>query len=196
MQGSNLVDVHRRSTREEVNAEDADDEQGGATHKHQRQLHGSILLGTATPNTYQQVHRDKGNLVEHEHREHISADEETVDTRRQKGKPEEVLLGQRLQLPRGKRTGKHDDARQQQHDDRDAVDADAIGNIQRLEPRGRGRQQHHISIAAGTLLDEVDGQPNGEGEQRRRACHHHATYLIERLSEPEACQHQDGNQNE
>ena len=41
---SNLVDVHRGSTAEVVDAQNADNQEGRASHQHQRQLHGSILL--------------------------------------------------------------------------------------------------------------------------------------------------------
>ena len=76
----NLKDVHCRGTVEEVDAHQAEDDEGGTTHKHQRKLHGCILLATRTPETNQEVHRDEGNLVEHEHGEEVDRDEETVNT--------------------------------------------------------------------------------------------------------------------
>ena len=43
---SNLIDVHRGSTAEVIDAKDTDNQEGGTSHQHQRQLHGSILLVT------------------------------------------------------------------------------------------------------------------------------------------------------
>ena len=73
---SYLVDVHGGSTTEVVDAQQTDNQQGGTSHQHQRQLHGSILLVAGTPDTNQQVHGNQRYLVEHEHGEHIGADEE------------------------------------------------------------------------------------------------------------------------
>ena len=97
--GGNLVDVHRCGTTEIVDAENTDNKQGGSSHKHKGELHGRIFLLAATPHTDQEVHRDEGNLVEHKHGEHVGADEEAIDTGREKGEPKEILLGHRLQLP-------------------------------------------------------------------------------------------------
>ena len=145
------------------------------------------------PEPNQQVHGNQRYLVEHEHGEHIGADEEAVNTRREQGEPKEILLGEGLQLPRGKGTSEHDDARQEQHHDRDTVDTNTVGNIKWLEPRRRSRQQHHIGITCCTLLNKIDGQPYGQGQQTRGANHHHATHLIERLGQPKAEQHQGGD---
>ena len=68
---SNLVDVHRRSAAEEVDAKNTDNQQGRTTHQHECQLHGRVLLATRAPNTNQQVHGNQGYLVEHEHREEV-----------------------------------------------------------------------------------------------------------------------------
>ena len=97
--GSNLLDVHCRCTAEIVDSEDSDDKQGRASHKHQSELHGSILLVSATPHTDEKIHRDESNLIEHEHSEHIGADEEAVNTGREQCEPKEVLLCHRLELP-------------------------------------------------------------------------------------------------
>ena len=109
--GSNLVDVHCGGAAEVVDAQYAENQERRAPHQHQRQLHGSILLVARPPHAYQQIHGDECHLVEHEHGEHIGADEEAIHTRREQGEPQEILLGHGLQLPRGKGTSKDDDAR-------------------------------------------------------------------------------------
>ena len=111
----NLQYVHRCGTAEEIDAEDADDEEGRTTHQHQRELHGCIFLVAATPYTNEQVHGDEGYLVEHEHGEQVGADEEAKHTSGEEGETQEILLGEGLELPRGKGTSEHDDTREQQH---------------------------------------------------------------------------------
>ena len=143
-----------------------------------------------TPDTNQEVHGDERHLVEHEHREQVGRDEEAEDTRREQREPKEILLGERFELPRGKGAGEHDDARQQEHDDGDAVDAHAVGNVQGLEPRRTIGEQHLGGIAGTALLDKVNRQPDGKDQQARSTCHHHATHLIDVLGQPEAKQHQ------
>ena len=106
---SNLVDIHRGVTAEVVDTQHAENQQSRTTHQHQRQLHGRILLAARTPHTNQEVHRNQSHLIEHEHGEHVGADEETKHTRRKQGEPKEILLGKRLQLPRGEGTREHDD---------------------------------------------------------------------------------------
>ena len=76
----NLHHVHGGSTVEEVYSEDTENEQGRTSHEHQRKLHGGILLVAAAPYADEKVHRDEGYLVEHEHGEHVYADEEAEHT--------------------------------------------------------------------------------------------------------------------
>ena len=74
-------DVHRRGTTEIVDAQDADNQEGRASHQHQRQFHGRVLLMTRAPDANQQIHRNQRHLVEHEHREQVGRDEEAEHTR-------------------------------------------------------------------------------------------------------------------
>ena len=76
----NLKDAHCRGTIEEVDTYQAEDDEGRTAHKHQRKLHGCILLATRTPETNQEVHRDEGYLIEHKHGEEVDRDEETINT--------------------------------------------------------------------------------------------------------------------
>ena len=78
--GGYLIDVHCCGTTEIVDAENADDQESRTSHKHQRELHGCIFLLARTPYSDEKVHRDEGYLIEHEHGEHVGADEESVDT--------------------------------------------------------------------------------------------------------------------
>ena len=192
MLGGNLRDNHRVGSAIEVDTENTEDEQGRTSHEHQRQFHGRILLVARTPHADEQVHGNEGHLIEHEHGEHIHGDEEAEHTRGKQGEPKEILLRERLQLPGGKRSREYDDARKQQHHNGDSIHAHGIFDIQRLEPvYGIGEQ--HLGIVAGrTLLDEIDGKPDGQGKQTGRTRHHHATHLTEIACQPKAEQHQDG----
>jgi len=193
---SQVGHVHRLCTTEEVDAEDAEDEQGGTTHEHQGQFHGRILLRARTPDADEQVHRDEGDLVEHEHREHVGGDEEAEHTNAQQHEPKEVLLGERLQLPGGERAREDDDRREEDHHHGDAIHADAIGDLERFEPRDAIGEQHVGGIATGALVDEIDSQPDGQRQQGGSTDNHHATHLIEVLGQPEAQEHQEGDYNE
>ena len=193
VQSGNLVDIHRGGTTEEVDAQNTDDQQGRASHEHERQLHGSILFGTTSPHANQEVHGNQSHLVEHEHGEHVDRDEETIDTRREQGEPEEILFGHRLQLPRGEGAREDDDARQEQHHHRDAIHTYRVFDIQGLEPVNGVGIEHHVSDTSRTLLDEVYRQPDGQAQQTGGAYHHHTTHLTQVASQPEAKQHQDGD---
>ena len=194
--GRNLHHVHGRGTVEEVDAEDAEDEQGGASHEHQGELHGRILLLAATPNADEQVHGDEGNLVEHEHGEHIHADEEAEHARGKEREPEEVLLGERLKLPRSESAGEDDDARKQQHDNGNAIDADGVCYVEGLEPLDAVGEQHGVGVARMAGLDECQREPYGQCQQARRPGHHHAAHLVEVAGYPKAQQHQRGYYDE
>ena len=106
----NFKHIHCCCSASEINSEYAEDKQCRTTHKHKGKLHGRILLMAAAPYTDKQVHRDKGNLVEHEHREHVGCNEEAIDTCTQQCKPKEILLRQRLKAPRSECSGKYNDA--------------------------------------------------------------------------------------
>ena len=95
----NLNDIHCGSPTEEVDAKDAQYQQCGTTHQHEGEFHCRVFLCTATPYANEQVHWDKSHLIEHEHCEHVGADEESIDTCAEEGEPKEILLGERLELP-------------------------------------------------------------------------------------------------
>ena len=93
-----------------VDAQDADKQKCRATHKHKGELHCSIVLVAATPHTDEQIHRDECHLVEHKHREQVNRNEEAEHTGGQENEPQEILLRERLNLPRSESAGKHDDS--------------------------------------------------------------------------------------
>ena len=82
-----------------VDTQQSKDQQGRASHQHQGQLHGRVLLATRPPYTNQQVHWNQSHLVEHKHSKQVGRDKETIHTCREQGEPQEVLLSKRLQLP-------------------------------------------------------------------------------------------------
>ena len=81
VQGCNLKHIHGGGTREEIDAQDSQNEQCRTTHEHERELHGRIFLGTTSPHADEQIHGDEGNLIEHEHGEQVYRDKEPVNTR-------------------------------------------------------------------------------------------------------------------
>ena len=86
--------------------------------------------------------------------------------------------------------------REEDHHHGDAIHADAIGDLERFEPRDAIGEQHVGGIATGALVDEIDSQPDGQRQQGGSTDNHHATHLIEVLGQPEAQEHQEGDYNE
>ena len=191
-----LQQVHGGGAATEVDTEDTDKQESGTAHQHQRQFHGSVFLASRTPYANQQVHRDERYLVEHEHGEQVGRDKETEHTHRQQGEPQEIFFGQRLQTPGSECTRKHDNGREQQHGYRDAVHPYGIVDVEGGIPGYIGTEQHFIRSAAVTGLQVDDGQSDGCNEQCRSAGYHHRTYLCDITAEPEAQQHQQGDEYE
>ena len=195
VQVGNLQQVHRRGARAEVDAQDADQQEGGAAHQHQRQLHGGVFLVAGAPYADQQVHRDQSHLVEHEHREQVYRDEEAEYAQREEGEPQEVFLRQRLQPPGGEGAGEYDDGRKQQHHYGYAVHAYRIVYVESRIPGDVGTKQHLVRSATLAGLEVHHGQRDGERQQGGGTCHHHRAYLRDVAAQPEAQQHQQGNEN-
>ena len=91
--------VHCRGSGSEIDSENAYQQQGGTAHEHERELHRRIFLAAAAPYAYEQIHRDKGHFVEHEHREEIQRYEEPEYSQTQKAEPHEKFLHIRFHLP-------------------------------------------------------------------------------------------------
>ena len=83
----------------EVDAKNPHEQQGRASHQHQRQFHGSVFLFPATPDADQQVHGDEGHLVKHEHGEEVHGDKEPEYPDGQQVKPQEILFLQEIHFP-------------------------------------------------------------------------------------------------
>ena len=177
VQACNLQQVHGRCARTEVDAQDADQQEGRATHQHQRQLHGGVFLVTGTPHANQQVHRDQSHLIEHEHREQVYRDEEAEHTQGQEREPKEIFFRKRLQTPGSESTREYDDGRKQQHHYRYAVDTYRIVYVESRIPGNVGAKQHLVRRATLAGLEVHHGQCDGEHQQGRSARHHHRAYL-------------------
>ena len=187
-------DVHRSSAGAVVDTEDTAHQEGGTSHQHQRKLHGRVLLLARTPYADEEVHGDKGDFIEHEHGEHVYADEKAEYAHREKREPKEVFLGQRFQLPAGKGSGEDDDGTQQKHGHGDAVDTDAVLDVQGREPVEAGGIEHGI-VTRLTVGDENIREIYGKSQKSGAACHHHATHLVEVACHPQAEEHQQGDEN-
>ena len=161
-----VQDVHRQrlslGSRVEVDADQAEHQEGRATHQHQRQLHRTVVLVAAAPHTNQQVHGNQCDLIEHEHREQVDRDKETEHTRGQQEEPHEELTGQRVHLPRGEHTGEHDERRQQDHHYAHAIDTECQVDIERGIPHHVAAQDHLAGVTTGTCVKENLDQHGGE----------------------------------
>ena len=196
VQRGDLQYVHRLGPRAEVDAQDADQQEGRAAHEHQREFHGRILLAAAAPDADEQVHRDERHLVEHEHREEVHRDEESEDPDTQQAEPEEVLLDVGLHLPRGECARKDDDGRQEQHRHRDAVHADGVVDVERGVPYMAVGQQHRGRLARLAQAEEPEDQHDGQYQQQRRAGDHHGMDLPRRFRNPKPQQHHQRDEGE
>ena len=130
---SHLKQIHREGARigarVEVDAQNTQHEKCRPAHEHERELHSRVVLVARAPHADEQIHGDEGHLIEHEHSEQVDRDEEAEHTCREQKEPHEELTWQRVHLPRGKHTGKHDESREQNHGHRHAVDAKGQFNI-------------------------------------------------------------------
>ena len=157
--------VHRVETRLVVDAQDTDHQQGRTTHQHQGQLHGRVVFAAAAPNANQQVHGDKGHLVEHEHREEVDRDEEAEHTGRQQHEPQEELLGQGVDLPRSEDSGKDYNGREQQHGHRYTVHADGVVDVERRIPHAAVGEQHRRCISSSAFGQKLNESVYGQRQQ-------------------------------
>ena len=179
-----LEHVHGGGTRTEVDAQDADEQQCGGSHQHQRQLHGGVFLTPAAPHANKEVHGDEGYLVEHEHGEQVDGDKEPEYAQRQEREPQEEFFGKRLQPPRGKRAGEYDDGRQQQHGHRNAVHAYGIVDVECRIPYHVGAEQHFVRSACVAGVEVHHDQRGRQHQQGRGAGYHHRAYLRKVAAEP------------
>ena len=164
----NLKDVHSEAAvgaRVVVDADDAEHQEGRATHEHQRKLHGRVVLVATAPHANQQIHGDERDLVEHEHGEQVDGYEEAEHACRQQIEPKEELLGQRIDFPRGEHAGKHDEGRKQYHDHRHAIDAKRKVDVERSIPADVGAQKHLAGVASAARLQEVGHQIECHGHK-------------------------------
>ncbi len=74
-----------------IDTDEAEHKEGGTAHQHQGELHRRIFLASGAPDSDEKIHRDEGYLVEHEHREEVDADEESVDTSGKQDEPHEEV---------------------------------------------------------------------------------------------------------
>ena len=117
-------DVHGLATGTIEDTEDAAHEEGRSAHEHEGQFHGGIFFLAAAPDADEEIHRDEGDFIEHEHGEHVDRNEEAENAHAQEGEPKEIFLGEGLELPGGEGACEDDDGREQQHGYADAVDTD------------------------------------------------------------------------
>ena len=177
-------DVHRLTAGTVEDAEDASHEERGATHQHEGQFHGGVFLLSATPYADEKVHRDECNLVEHEHGEHVYADEEAENAEAKQREPQEVFLGERLQFPRGECAGEHDDGRQQKHGNGDAVHTYGVADVQGLDPFDGVGIEHFCGRSGCTVAQIDDCQVSRQEQEGRAAGNHDRTDAFDALGQP------------
>ena len=162
----NIQDVHRQGLtsrcRVEIDTNQAEHQEGRATHQHQRQFHRAIVLVTTTPHTNEQVHGNQSNLIEHEHREQVNRDKETEHTRGQQEEPHEELTRHGVHLPRSEDSGEHDERRQQNHHHAHSVDTQSQVNIERGVPHHVAAQDHLVGDSGASRLQEDAHQPSSQ----------------------------------
>ena len=193
VQRGDLLNVHRRGARTEVDAQNADQQQRRTAHEHQRQLHGGVFLAPAAPDADQQVHRDQRHLVEQEYREEVDRNEEPEHPHAQQAEPEEVGFDVGLHLPRGERAREDDDGRQQEHRHRNAVDAHGVVDVERRIPDAAFGEEHLRRLARAAQPEVLHHEHDGQRHEQRRACDHHRVNLPRGLREPQTQHHHERN---
>ena len=194
VQGGDFLQVHGGGTGPVVDAEDADEQEGGTAHEHQGELHGGIFLAAAAPYTDEQVHGDEGYFIKHKHGEEVGGDEEAEHTQGEQGEPQEVFFGQGLQPPGGEGAGEYNDGREQQHGHGDAVYADGVVDVQGRIPGKVGTEEHVGGLAALAGVEVGYGECDAQGQQGGGTGHHHRTDVCDVPAEPQSEQHQQGDE--
>ena len=95
-------DIHRQITigrRVEIDTQYTDQQKRRTAHEHKGKFHRRIGFVTATPHSDEKIHRDKSDLIEHEHRKEVDRNKETEYPYREKYQPKEEFFGQRIDFP-------------------------------------------------------------------------------------------------
>ena len=163
------------------------------THKHKCKLHCRIVLVTTTPHAYEQVHRYQCHFIEHEHSEQVDRDEETEHAGRQQEEPQEILLGQRIDFPRCKHSGKHDKCRKHYHYHRDTIYAKCQMNVEWRIPYPTSCENHFVGNSGCSYLKEFHHQIECQYHQCGSTCHHNGSYSLHALAESQSSQHKERN---
>ena len=186
--------VHGGSSGTIVDTENTHQQECGTAHQHQCQFHGGIFFLSATPHADEQIHRNQGHFIEHEHGKEVGRDEESEHSDTQKGEPKEIFLGHRLDLPGSKGSRKHDDGTQKKHHHRNTVHAYRIADVQGSIPTDTVGKEHLLGVSALTHGHIGIGQPGGQKEQGGRTADYHSANLVHTAADPEAEQHEQGYQ--
>ena len=186
-------DVHGLTTCTIEDTEYSAHEEGRTAHKHEGELHRCIFFASTTPHSDEEIHGDKGNFIEHEHSEHVGGDEEAKHTHGEKGEPEEVFLGQWLELPRSESTSEGDDGREEQHGYADAVNTNGVVDVKGWKPLYTAHKEHFAVGIEGSRIEEGEDQIDGECQEGCAPGYHDASNLIETARNPKRRQHQKGD---
>ena len=149
--------------------EDADPDEDGAADQHERQLHRAVLFARGAPDADQQVERHHRELVEEEEEEEVEREERAVDAGDEDEEEDEEVLRAEVQLPARERAGEGDDAGEQRHQRRDAVDAEVERDAARSE---EGRvfdprpAELHLDAVTAELVGDEDVDREAEHDRR------------------------------
>ena len=135
-----------------------DDEQGDERHQHQRrtehrveeELQRGVLAVLATPHADHEVHRQQHHFEEHEEEDEVLRDERAGHAGLQhQHQDEERLRVARVRhvVPRVDHHQQGDDHRQDVQRQADAVEADGVGGLDRLDPVVRGEELERLALS-------------------------------------------------
>ena len=179
-----------------VYADEAEHQECRSTHEHKGELHGRVVLAAGTPDTDEKIHGDKGDFIEHEHREEVDADEEAEHAGGKEDEPEEEFLGL-LDFPGGEGSCQNNDGRKENHCHRDSVDTHGEVDVKRSEP-APAVDKKHGGIGCRTQCKILYQEADRQCCQGQRAYHGHGADgpRVAIVAQPDSEEHHQGDDHE
>ena len=145
---------------------DADEHERGTEHRVEEELRRRIHALVVSPTTDEEVHRDENDLEEEEEEEEIEADEAAHDTRLEDEHPTEVALVVVVRVDT-RNDEREEKARQNDEEERDAVDTDVPTDSPITDPR---MLRHELESGVGRFerREQPDAETRGDGAGDQR----------------------------
>jgi hypothetical protein len=155
----------------EVDADQRDQQGDGADQRVEEELDGRVLTARAAPDADQEVHRQQADLEEGVELEQVQRHEHADQQRLQQQHQRQVPPTHARVGPPGQHGQRGDEGGQQQHRQRQPVDADAVVDVERGDPEVILHQLHGAAVRVGGADVGVEADQQRQGQDQRRERH-------------------------